>query len=57
MKKIEKIEKENFVHHFSFIENIIAIFQKRYGTSPCAFHAVTAAPPFGTRSANMYVHA
>ena len=57
MKKARKIEKKTSSTIFHSIENIIAIFQKRYGTSPCALHAVTAVPPFGTRPANMYVHA
>ena len=56
-EKSEKNRKKTSSTIFHSIENIIAIFQKRYGTSPCALHAVTAVPPFGTRPANMYVHA
>ena len=57
MKKKREKSKRNFVHHFFIRSTIIAIFQKRYGTSPCALHAVTAVPPFGTRPSDMHMDA
>ena len=49
--------KENFVHLFFDRSTIIAISRKRYGTSPCALHAVITVYPFGTRPVDMHMDA
>ena len=48
---------ENFVHLFFDRSTIIAISRKRYGTSPCALHAVITVYPFGTRPVDMHIDA
>ena len=55
-KNREKAKRKLRPPFFHSID-IVAISRKRYGTSPCALHAVTTVSPFGTRPANMHMDA